>query len=377
MDGGVRIGKVFGITIKLHYTWFLIFALLAWSLAISYFPLQIEGQTKLVYWVMGAFASLLLFASVLLHELSHSLVAIKNKIKVSSITLFFFGGVAEVAEDAFSPKKELKIAIAGPIISMFLGLCFFVLAKATVSAPNAVFSYLAWVNFLLGAFNLVPGFPLDGGRVLRAILWKKWGDLNRATYFAAEGGKTFGIFLILIGLLGIFWGRFNLWYVLIGYFIYTIAKNTYKFTIIRNVLKDSKVKDVMTKDFKKLDANTAVKDFDFKKYLKYEQWAYPVSLKKKVIGIAIQQQIEKAKTADGKIRMAAVTIPLNKIKTVEADDSCVKAYELMTRQNIELLPVMNKGKVVGVVKAAMINELFNMAAAKIDIENKAVRRKKT
>ncbi|MBU2637588.1 MAG: site-2 protease family protein [Nanoarchaeota archaeon] len=371
MNGGVKIGRIFGISIKLHYTWFLIFALLAWSLAIGYFPVQIEGKTSTIYWLMGGFASLLLFASVLLHELSHSVIALKNKIKVSSITLFFFGGVAEVSEDAFSPNKELKIAIAGPIMSMFLALCFFLLTKITVSAPNAVFSYLAWVNFLLGAFNLVPGFPLDGGRVLRAILWKKWGDLNKATYFAAEGGKAFGILLIVMGVLGIFWGKFNLWYVLIGFFIYSIAKNTYKFTIIRSALKDSKVRDVMAKSFKTLDANSLVKNFDFKKYLKYDQWAYPVALKKKIIGIALQQHIEKAKTTDLKTKISAVTIPLTKIKSVEADDSCIKAYELMTKQNLELLPVMKNKKVIGVVKAAMINELFNMAASKIEIENKA------
>ncbi len=371
MDGGVRIGKVFGIRINLHYTWFFIFALLAWSLAVGYFPMQIEGKTAISYWVMGGFASLLLFASVLLHELSHSLVALKNKIKVSSITLFFFGGVAEVSEDAFSPRKELEVAIAGPVMSMLLALCFFILAKITISAPNAVFSYLAYVNFLLGAFNLVPGFPLDGGRILRAILWKKWGDLNKATYFAAEGGKAFGILLIAMGVLGIFWGNFNLWYVLIGFFIYSIAKNTYKFTIVRSVLKDAKVKDVMTKNFKTLDANMPAKRFDFKKYMRYDQWAYPVAFKKKIIGIALQQHIEKAKASDPEAKIGSVTLLLHKIKAVEAEDSCIKAYGLMAKQNLELLPVMKKNKVIGVVKAAMINELFNMAAAKIDIENKA------
>lgn len=374
MKGNVKLGKIFGISINLHYTWFIVFFLLAWALASGYFPSKIADKEAYVYALLGAFAALLLFVSVLLHELSHSLVALKNKIKVSSITLFFFGGVAQVNEDNFTPNKELVVAIAGPIMSLFLGGLFFILSKFSGIYIAAVFSYLAFVNCILGSFNLIPGFPLDGGRVLRAVLWKKWGDLNRATYVAAEGGKMVAIFLIIVGVLGILFGGFNLWYILLGLFLYSIAKSSYTQTVVHNVLKDSKVKDYMQKKYKSLDASMPVSRFDFKKLMNYDQWVYPVVFKKKVTGIVLQQQIEKAKTIDGKANIGSIAIPLHKIKTVGPEDTCIKAYELMVMQNLELLPVLNKGNVAGVIKAAMLNELFSMAAVKADAENKAKRK---
>ncbi|MDD4878052.1 MAG: site-2 protease family protein [Candidatus Nanoarchaeia archaeon] len=374
MNGNVHIGKLFGIKINLHYTWFLVFFLLAWALSSGYFPERLPGKEAYVYGILGALASLLLFASVLLHELSHSLVALKNKIKVSSITLFFFGGVAQVNEDNFTPNKELKVAIAGPIMSLFLGGLFFALSKFSGVYIGAVFGYLAFVNLILGGFNLVPGFPLDGGRVLRAILWKKWGDINRATYVAAEGGKMFAIFLIIIGVLGIFFGRIDLWYILLGLFLYSIAKNSYKQTVVSNILKESKVKEYMQTKYKALDASMPVSGFDFKKLMSYDQWVYPVLSGKKVIGVALQQQIEKAKAADGTRKILEVTIPIHKIKSVSPEDTCIKAYELMIMQRIELLPVIANGKVAGVIKAATLNELFSMAAVKADAENKAKRK---
>ncbi|MFH1065881.1 MAG: site-2 protease family protein [Nanoarchaeota archaeon] len=376
MNGNaVKIGSIFGIRINLHYTWFLIFALLAWSLASGYFPSVLPDKSALVYWLMGGFASLLLFASVLLHELSHSFVALKNKIKVDSITLFFFGGVAQVNEDGFNPRKELAVAIAGPIMSISLAAIFYLASHYSAAYFNIVFGYLARVNFILGIFNLVPGFPLDGGRVLRAILWKKWGDLNRATYVASEAGKMFGLFLIITGVLGIIFGGFNLWYILIGLFLYSLAKNSYKQTIIQSVLKDAIVKDYMQKQYKTLDSSMPLSKFDFKKLMSYNQWVYPVLSDKKVIGIAVQQQIEKAKAVDGTKKILGVTIPLHKIKSVAPEDTCIKAYELMITQNLELLPVLNKGKMVGVIKAATINELFSMAAVKAEAERKAKRKK--
>jgi len=374
----VKIGKVFGIKILLHYTWFIIFILLAWSLASGYFPTALPGKSSLVYWLMGGFASLLLFASVLLHELSHSFMALKNKIKVDSITLFFFGGVAQINEDNFNAKKELIVSIAGPIMSISLAAIFYLASHYSAAYLNIVFGYLAKVNFMLGAFNLVPGFPLDGGRVLRAILWKKWNDLNRATYVASEAGKMFAIFLIITGVLSglhpIF-GGFNLWYILLGLFLYSLAKNSYKQTIIRSVLKDAIVKDYMQKQYKALDDSMPLSQFDFKKLMAYDQWVYPVLSDKKVVGVALQQQIEKAKAVDGTKKILEVTIPLHKIKSVAPEDTCIKAYELMIAQNLELLPVILKGKMAGVIKAATINELFSMAAVKAEAERKALKLK--
>lgn len=371
MNGNVKLGKIFGISINLHYTWFIVFVLLAWGLGSGHFPSEIPGKEAYIYGLMGAFASLLLFASVLLHEISHSIVALKNKIKVESITLFFFGGVAQIHEESFNAKKELVVAIAGPILSLSLAALFYFISGFDSIYTQAVFGYLARINLVLGLFNLIPGFPLDGGRVLRAILWKKWKDLTKATYYAAEAGKSFAIFLIVVGVLGLIFGRIDIWYILLGLFLYSIAKDSYRQVVVSAVLKGAIVKDYMQKNYKSLSASMPVSEFDFKKLIKYDQWVYPVVSKKKIEGIVLQQHIEKAKITNAKALVGSIAIPLHKVKTVAPEDTCIKAYELMVRQGLELLPVMQKNKVVGVIKAATLNELFSMAAVKADAENKA------
>src|SRR6266496_257782 len=203
-----RIGRVAGIAIGIHYTWLFAFLLITWSLAVGYFPAVVVGVSAGTHWLLGAIAALLLFGSVLLHELSHSLVARGRGLKVDSITLFIFGGVSNLSTEATSPGDEFLVAMVGPLSSFVLAGVFWLLGQSlSPSSPiGAVLGYLAFVNLLLGGFNLVPGFPLDGGRVLRSLVWAATGNMRRATLVASYAGQAVGWLLIISGLASLLGG---------------------------------------------------------------------------------------------------------------------------------------------------------------------------
>ncbi len=189
LGGAWKIGSVMGIPIRLHFTWFLVFGLITWSLSTVYFPQAAPDLPALAYWIKGALASLLLFASVAFHELAHSFVARRYGIPIESITLFIFGGVAQMKSEPPHPRAEFWIAVAGPLSSFFLAVLFLYGTLQAEGGVRALFSYLARINFILGAFNLIPGFPMDGGRVLRSFLWKRKNNYFYATQKASGSGR--------------------------------------------------------------------------------------------------------------------------------------------------------------------------------------------
>jgi Zn-dependent protease len=200
MRSSVHIGRIAGIDVGIHYTWFFAFALITWSLAAGFFPSVVPGLPDATYWVLGAAAALGLFVSVLAHELSHSLMARARGLRVHSITLFIFGGVSTIAGEAEASMDEFLIAVVGPLSSFVLAGVFWAAGQATAleATPLGAFiSYLASVNLILGLFNLVPGFPLDGGRVLRSIVWAASGSMRRATQVASYVGQGFGFLLVV------------------------------------------------------------------------------------------------------------------------------------------------------------------------------------
>src|SRR5512136_2482574 len=197
----IPLGRIWGIPLGLDYSWFLIFALLTWSLATSYYPAEFGNWPVAQYWIVGAVTALLMFVSVLLHELGHSVVAMRYKIVVRRITLFIFGGVAEIGSEPPSATAEFWIALAGPAVSFALAILFTLLQPiARVAQPMlALVKYLAYINGTLALFNLIPGFPLDGGRVFRAIVWGVTNNLRRATLIAANVGRIVAFFFIIVG----------------------------------------------------------------------------------------------------------------------------------------------------------------------------------
>jgi len=260
----IPIGRIFGISVDLDYSWFLIVGLLAWMLAVSYYPYEFRAGTTGEYWVMGVVTALLLFASVLVHEIGHSIVAQAYGLQVPRITLFLFGGVAQIASEPPSAGAEFWIAIVGPLVSFALAALFWELEPLFAGAPAwfAVAKYLALLNLALAIFNLIPGFPLDGGRVLRAIVWRATGAYRRATAVAAVTGRFFGFVLILWGVWEVFLGHFTggLWIAFIGWYLESAAGAQLQLESARALVGEHRVADAMRRDFPRVPGITTLQD---------------------------------------------------------------------------------------------------------------------
>ncbi len=250
MGSAFNLGKLFGIQFRLHFTWFIIFILVTVSLV---YP----NYSQWLYWIIGVIASLLLFASVVAHELAHSLVGRANGIPIESITLFIFGGVAQMTKEATRPGSELKMAAAGPICSLVIGGLFGLLWLFVPNMAEPVAIMILWLavtNGVLAAFNMIPGFPLDGGRVFRALLWRFTGNYGRSTRIATRVGQGVGYLFILGGISIIFWHPFDLswfngiWIVFIGWFLESAASASYRQIQWQEARHDFTTLEVMTSD---------------------------------------------------------------------------------------------------------------------------------
>jgi len=261
----VQIFEVFGFKLKIDPSWLLIAALIVWSLSTSYFPDVMPGRTSTLYTVLGIVAMLGMFASLILHELSHSLVARSYGLKVGGITLFIFGGVAELEEEPRDPKSEFQIAIAGPLMSLFLAGLFYgasnlVAGGSEIGIAAALFGYLALINLMLAMFNLIPAFPLDGGRILRAAIWRMTQDLLRATRISSRIGSVFGLFLMFTGALAVFSGAGigGLWQILIGFFILNASNGSYQNLLVKTALRGKTAGSLMSELVYTIDAGASI-----------------------------------------------------------------------------------------------------------------------
>lgn len=321
-----RIGSLLGIDIHLDASVFIIFALVVWILGGNVFPSWHPDWTIRLSWITGLGAGLLFFVSLLLHEMAHSLMARHYGIRVPRITLFLFGGVSEMEAEPTTPKTEFLIAIVGPVMSLVLGFIFSTLAGILAPAEFAdllihdeasalqsltpLTTLLFWlgpVNFILGVFNLVPGFPLDGGRVLRAAVWWLTGSLERATRTAAGAGRVFGWILMILGAVQILGGAVvqGLWLVLIGWFLSSAASSSYSQMMMRRTLQGCRVEDVMRTHFEVVDADTTVARFIDDFLLKSNQRLWPVTAAGHLVGFASLetiQDVESARRHDLRVR---------------------------------------------------------------------------
>jgi len=352
----LRIGKILGIPIKIDISWLVIFALIVFSLSGGYFRVNFPQLTPAMDWIGGILAALLLFASVLLHELMHSFVAQRNKLKVGGITLFIFGGVSQLMEEPMTPEIELKMALAGPITSLVLGVAILVALKyigtsfGTLTA--AILYYLGRINIILGVFNMIPGFPLDGGRVLRAVLWRSMNNLDGATRIASKVGQGFGYAFIFGG----FWimlagqGLDGLWFVVIGWFLNNAAQQSYRQLVLRNALTGIDVHRVMTTDFPHVDPETNLNDFVHDYLLKYDYIAFPVSKNDQLLGmITVSEVREIPKEQWPDVKVGAVTKPVGEERTIDENDDAFEALMHMAQGNANRLLVVHEGKLKGMV----------------------------
>jgi len=350
----IPLGRIFGIPIGLDYSWFLIFGLLTWTLAVSYYPDEFKDWPTIQYWIVGAVTAALFFVSVLLHELGHSVVALRYKIPVRSITLFIFGGVSQIGGEPPSAAAEFWIAIAGPVVSLALAV-FFGLLRSVVSgvAPLlALAKYLAFINGSLFLFNLIPGFPLDGGRVFRAIIWGVTHSLRRATLIAANLGRGIAYLFIFAGVWQVFSGDFGngLWIAFIGWFLESAAVAQVQQQRIRDLLAGHTVSQAMSHNYTAIPAETTLQQLVDHHILGRGQRSFVVERGDDVLGLLTLHHIQKVSPAEWPTTAAAqVMIPAAQVKTARPDTELWAALEEMDRDGVNQLPVMANGRMSGIL----------------------------
>ncbi len=352
----IPLGRILGIPIGLDYSWFLIFALVTWSLAGSYFPAQYPGWSTGLYWTIGLATSLLFFVSVVLHELGHSVIALRNGIPVRSITLFIFGGVAQIGREPGSPGVEFRVAIAGPIVSFALAGLFGALGGfgASLAPLAALATYLAYINGSLALFNLIPGFPLDGGRVFRAVVWQVTHSFRRATEIAGGAGHLFAWLFIFWGVWQMFGGNFagGLWIAFIGWFLENAATASVQQMTLERLLAGHTVGEIMTRECTTLAPDVTVEQLVHDHILTTGRRCFPVARAGRVEGLLTVHHVKEIPRERWATTTAEQAMtPLARLRVVRPGDGLWKAMEEMTEDGVNQLPVIDaaNGELVGVL----------------------------
>lgn len=350
-QGAWRIGTIIGIPIRVHYSWLIVFGLIAWSLSTYYFPQAAPDLPAASYWMKGILAALLLFASVGFHELAHSVIAKRYGMAIESITLFIFGGVAQMRGEPPHPQAEFRIAIAGPLSSFFLAALFFAFSLNTAGGTHALFAYVARINLILGVFNLIPGFPMDGGRVLRSYLWQKRKDYFYATRKASGIGQKIALFFIFFGIFSVFAGMpGGLWFMLIGWFIYVAAQASYQQAGLQETFGALKVGDIMVRDVVTVSPEMTVEEALNNYFLRHGYGGFPVVADGKYLGMLTLKELKKIpRDAFRDTLVADIYQPHSARWEVAPDETVLKALETMVREDVGRLIVRKGDTLTGLI----------------------------
>ena len=351
----IPVGRVLGIPLELDYSWFLVFALVTWALAVGHYPAEFKGWPASLYWIMGAVTAVMLFVSVVLHELGHSIVARRYKIPVRRITLFIFGGVSQIEAEAATAGADFRIAVAGPLVSLALAAVFTILqpAVAGVSSLLALARYLAYINLALGLFNLIPGFPLDGGRGLRAVVWGLTGDFHRATRIAASVGRGFAFVFILVGVWQIFGGNFvgGLWIVFIGWFLESAAVAQTQQVVLQDLLTGHTVAEAMSRELTAVPADVTLQQLVDQHILTSGRRSFLVQRDQAVLGLlTLHHVVQIPRVRWGATTAAQAMIPAARMRSARPDTELRAALEAMDRDGVSQLPVMVADHAVGILR---------------------------
>lgn len=354
METKLKLGRILGIPVGLHWTWVLIFGLMSWSLALGYFPTEYPQLSVAAYWILGTVTSLLFFASVLLHELGHSVVALRNDIPVRDITLFIFGGVARIEREPKTPGAEFWIAIAGPLTSFVLAVVFAALwwldrMIPYLAAPSI---WLMRINLILATFNLIPGFPLDGGRVLRAVAWKLTGNFYHATRIATNSGQLVAFGFMALGVFTMLGGNFfnGLWLAAIGWFLQNAAATSYAQANLQQMLQDVTAAQVMTRECALIPRGISLQQLIEEQVLTGGRRCFFVGEGDHLLGLLTLTDVAKiprvawADTAAGQ-----VMVPWERIVRVEPNTLLLSALRIMDDANVNQVPVVEGDKIVGLL----------------------------
>lgn len=368
MGASLTLFHIRGIPVRVHVSWLVIYGLIAWSLAVGYFPRVLPDTTALTHWATGLVAALLLFVSVFLHELSHALVALRQGLGVSAITLHIFGGVSQLEEEPKSPREELWMAIVGPLTSFAIALVAGLTGRAAQPAPvlAAILGYLALVNAIVGVFNLVPGFPLDGGRVLRAVLWKIKGDLRRATEIASRAGGVVAMLLIVFGVLRGFAGDFlgGLWFVLIGVFLRQAGQASYQQLLVRRALEPLAVREVMTRDVVHIPADASVGRAVDDYFWRHHVSSFPVVADGRLVGIlSIRQLGNVPRERWAETTVSDVMQRIDDSLTAAPGDDLWAAFQKLSANGLGRLAVVDGGRLAGYLSAKDVLHVLTVSSA--------------
>ncbi len=349
---GMKLGRILGIPIYLHPSWFIIFALITFSLA-TQFASQHPHWSQAQHWSVGILTSLLFFGSVVFHELAHSVVAQHYRIPVLSITLFVFGGLARIGREPTSAKQEFNIALAGPLSSYLLAVGFWLLTRVFPSREmlGALAIWLAQINLALATFNLVPGFPLDGGRILRALVWGVTGDYTRATRFASRGGQLFAYVLIVFGVWESLTSSFvgGLWLAFIGWFLLTAAQESYAQLAIRGALQGLRADDIMTRELPTVGRDISLEDYGHE-ILRTGRRCHLVVADGELMGLMTVHALSHVPREEwATTSVQAVMLPREKIHWTAPEELVLSLLERMQSEDINQMPVVAGGHVVGMV----------------------------
>jgi len=372
---GFRIGRLFGIDIRIEWTWLIIFALVTYSLGNTFGQFHADWSESL-RWALAVISALLFFGSVLAHELAHSLVSQARGNPVNSITLFLFGGVSNIREEPDSPQGEFLMAILGPVTSIVIGGVLLVIAGvagepiATVSSPSEVLPQLSplrmvlvWlgsINLVLGVFNLIPGFPLDGGRVLRSVLWAATGDLRQATRWASWVGRGFGLLMTVSGISMVFGatipffgsGLFNgLWLAFIGWYLNNASAQSYQSVVVQDILEGVPVKRMMRTRPPTAAPETSVERLVREEIMSSDAHSFPVMENDELVGIVTLEDVRSIPQEEwDHATVRDIMTPHDQCAVLQPDADAADAMTKLATCEVSQLPVVDQGRLAGVLR---------------------------
>jgi Zn-dependent protease/CBS domain-containing protein len=366
--GSLVLGAIRGIPIRIHFTWLIIFGLLSWSLASGYFPQRYPDLPITAYWIKAIIAALFLFGSVLVHELMHALMAQSLRVPIAGITLFALGGVSEMTQEPPSPSAEFMIAIVGPLASFVLaGFFWLVWLALEREGPDPSFAaialYLVGLNVVVAVFNLLPAFPLDGGRVLRAIVWGITHNLQKATYLATRIGRGFAYLLILFGAMSLFAGAGfqGIWMALIGFFLLQGAQASYTQVILKEALAGIAVRDIMVKEVVTVAPSLSVRELIQDDFLTYGYGGFPVVEQGQVVGLVALGDVKKVSATEyERLSVREVMVPLSERLIIAPEEDVSVAFQRMAAEELGRLVVMERGRMLGLVTKTGLSRFLQM-----------------
>jgi Zn-dependent protease len=362
--------SVGGIRVRIDRSWFIAFLLFSWTLSSGYFPLQVPDHSTYVYWFAGSLSSLALFGCVLLHELSHCFMARRLGVEVKQITLFIFGGVSEMVQTHSNPKSEFLTSFVGPLTSLGLGVVFLTIALAVKGYADRmtveILHYIHYVNFLLAAFNLIPGFPLDGGRVLRSYLWHRNGDPRRATESAARVGEIFAMVLMGLGLISVLTMHIvpGVWLALIGLFLKNSAVTERRSLELRFGLQDMKLREIMTPAIA-VNTSMTVSQFVNDYVFRYHYRVFPVLELNRFIGMIDVRSLKGLPPNDwATTKIGAYLSDSSSYCTLDPDMDAAHALRHLTTKNCTKAPIVRNDTLLGILTRS---DLFKLVSLKREI----------